>query len=138
MDKLVEPMMEHVCDSLCRHPAEAPDQETLDKICAECEMGKHRCGILNEYNRINKFQGSQCEKLLEELGRERQKNRWIPVAERLPEKTGDYWVAMRHLDGSISTEKMFWSPEWPYEDAWREVVVAWQAYYYPEPFVPQN
>lgn len=86
MDKLVEPMMEHICDSLCRHPAEAPDQETLDRICAECEMGKYICGILNEYNRINNFQGSQCEKLLEELGRERHKNSWIPVEERLPKE----------------------------------------------------
>jgi len=24
---------------------------------------------------------------------------WVPVAERLPDKPGDYWVAMRHLDG---------------------------------------
>lgn len=65
-------------------------------------------------------------------------NRWIPVEERLPDKPGDYWVAMRHLDGSITTEKMFWRPEWPHEDAWKEVVVAWQPYYCPEPFVPQN
>lgn len=63
---------------------------------------------------------------------------WIPVAERLPDKPGDYWVAMRHLDGSVTTVKMFWSPDWPHEDAWNEVVVAWQPYYYPEPFVPQN
>lgn len=63
---------------------------------------------------------------------------WISVAERLPEKTGDYWVAMRHLDGSVTTEKMFWRPDWPHEDAWNEVVVAWQPYYCPEPFVPQN
>lgn len=45
---------------------------------------------------------------------------------------------MRHLDGSVTTVKMFWSPDWPHEDAWNEVVVAWQPYYYPEPFVPQN
>ena len=63
---------------------------------------------------------------------------WIPVEKRLPEKTGDYWVAMRHLDGNITTEKMFWRPEWPHEDAWKEVVLAWQPYYCPEPFNPQN
>lgn len=63
---------------------------------------------------------------------------WIPVEEELPDEPGDYWVAMRHLDGSITTEKMFWRPEWPCEDAWNEVVVAWQPYYSPEPFVPQN
>lgn len=63
---------------------------------------------------------------------------WVPVTERLPDKPGDYWVAMRHLDGSVTTVKMFWSPDWPHEDAWNEVVVAWQPYYYPEPFVPRN
>lgn len=65
-------------------------------------------------------------------------NRWIPVEEKLPDEPGDYWVAMRHLDGSVTTEKMFWRPEWPCEDAWSEVVVAWQPYYCPEPFVPRN
>lgn len=63
---------------------------------------------------------------------------WISVEERLPDKPGDYWVAMRHRDGSVTTERMSWCPDWPHEDAWREVVVAWQPYYYPEPFVPQN
>lgn len=64
--------------------------------------------------------------------------RWIPVEKRLPDKPGDYWVAMRHLDGSVTTEKMFWRPDWPHEDAWNEVVIAWQPYYCPEPFVAQN
>ena len=63
---------------------------------------------------------------------------WIPAAERLPDKPGDYWVAMRHVDGSVTTVKMFWCPDWPHEDAWNEVVVAWQPYYCPEPFVPQK
>lgn len=63
---------------------------------------------------------------------------WVPIAERLPDRSGDYWVTMRHLDGSVTTVKMFWSHDWPHEDAWNEVVVAWQPYYYPEPFVSQN
>ena len=65
-------------------------------------------------------------------------NIWIPVEVRMPDKPGDYWVAMRHLDGSVTTEKMFWSPDWPHKDAWDEVVVVWQPYYCPEPFIPQN
>ena len=64
--------------------------------------------------------------------------KWILVTDRLPDKPGDYWVAMRHLDGSVSTEKMSWYPDWSDEDAWNEVVIAWQPYYCPEPFVPQN
>lgn len=63
---------------------------------------------------------------------------WVPIAERLPDRSGDYWVTMRHLDGSVTTVKMFWSHDWPHEDAWNEVVVAWRPYYYPEPFVSQN
>lgn len=69
---------------------------------------------------------------------EKEKRKWVLVDERLPDKPGDYWVTMRHLDGSITTEKMFWSPDWPHEDAWNEVVVAWQPYYCPEPFITQN
>lgn len=69
---------------------------------------------------------------------EKENRKWVLVDERSPDKRGDYWVTMRHLDGSITTEKMFWSPDWPHEDAWNEVVVAWQPYYCPEPFVPQN
>lgn len=63
---------------------------------------------------------------------------WIPVAERLPDKPGDYWVTMRHLDGCLTTEKMFWCSGRLYKNAWKEVVVAWQVYYCPEPFVSQN
>ena len=66
------------------------------------------------------------------------REKWIPVEERLPDKPGDYWVAIRYLDGSVTTEKMFWRPDWPHEDAWREVVVAWQPYYCPEPYQSEN
>lgn len=75
----------------------------------------------------------------EDTGREPEEiQRWIPVEERLPDNPRDYWVTMRHLDGSVTTEKMFWSPDWSHEDEWREVVVAWQAYYCPEPYRPEN
>lgn len=64
---------------------------------------------------------------------------WIPVEERLPEETGDYWVTVKHLDSSLATEKMFWcNNSYVHAEAWKKVVVAWQPYYYPEPFVPQN
>ena len=67
---------------------------------------------------------------------EKKKRKWVLVDEQLPDKPGDYWVTMRHLDGSITTEKMFWSPDWPHENTWNEVVVAWQPYYCPESFIP--
>lgn len=47
---IVTPMMEHVCDHLCRFPVEISDQEELDKICGSCQMGDYICNILNSYN----------------------------------------------------------------------------------------
>ena len=96
MDKITEEMMEHVCDYLCRFPWEIFDQEEMDAICDNCEMGKHVCNILNEYNRLNDFGQTQRGDLLARLGAEREKRRWIPVSERLPEEfervlvTGQY------------------------------------------------
>ena len=53
MLKMVTPMMEHVCDHLCRFPWEISDQEELDKICGGCQMGDRICNILNTYNRVS-------------------------------------------------------------------------------------
>lgn len=50
MLNIITPMMEHVCDKLCRFPKEVADQEELDIVCDGCEMGKHVCNILNTYN----------------------------------------------------------------------------------------
>lgn len=71
MLKIVTPMMEHVCDHLCRFPGEISDQEELDKVCGGCQMGDHICNILNTYNRINDFEKTQCAHLLKELAIER-------------------------------------------------------------------
>jgi len=85
MDKITEEMMEHVCDKICRFPWVISDQEEMDAICANCEMSKHVCDILNTYNGLNNFEQTQCGDLLARLGAEQEKHRWIPVAERLPE-----------------------------------------------------
>ena len=53
MLKIVTPMMEHVCDHLCRFSGDISDQEELDKICGGCQMGDHICNILNTYNRVS-------------------------------------------------------------------------------------
>lgn len=66
--------------------------------------------------------------------KEKESRKWIPVAEHLPEEQGYYWVTMRHIDGTFTTEKYFWEPGWSCEDAWREVIVSWQPYYCPEPY----
>ena len=64
MEKIVAPMMEHVRDHLCRFPKEISDQEEMDRICGGCEMGQYVCDILNQYDKINDFEKSQCVKLL--------------------------------------------------------------------------
>jgi len=104
----------------------------LDITCEKTEIQK----ILKLAQRLKAYEDTGLEP--EEILDSKLRANWVPVAERLPDKPGDYWVAMRHLDGSVTTVKMFWSPDWPHEDAWNEVVVAWQPYYYPEPFVPRN
>jgi len=50
MDEIVESMMEHVCDKICRFPWEITDQEQLEEICADCRMARFVCDILNTYN----------------------------------------------------------------------------------------
>lgn len=49
MDKVLEKMMEHICDDICRFRKEVSTQEDLEAVCANCEMGKHICNILNCY-----------------------------------------------------------------------------------------
>lgn len=52
MLKIVTPMMEHVCDCLCRFPWEIVSKEDLEEVCAGCEMQRYVCDFLNTYNRL--------------------------------------------------------------------------------------
>lgn len=38
---ITEPIMEYVCDCLCRFPREAEGQDDLVPICAKCKLGQH-------------------------------------------------------------------------------------------------
>lgn len=40
MEKLITEMMALVCDNLCHHPKEVGGQESLEEICAKCQIGK--------------------------------------------------------------------------------------------------
>mgnify|MGYP003623643619 CR=1 FL=1 len=101
MDEIVTAMTEHVCDKLCLYPQEIKDTEELDRQCGGCQMSDYLCGILNEYNRINNFEQSQCAKLLKDLSEERQKHRWIPVSEDLPEEPESSVLDMDDLEEYI-------------------------------------
>lgn len=52
MEKIVTPMMEYLCDHLCRFPWETERKEDLEDICAGCQVGQYVCDILNTYNRV--------------------------------------------------------------------------------------
>ena len=53
MEEIIDEMAGYVCDKICRHRiGDSLDQERLDEICAECDMGDHVCNVLNEYNRV--------------------------------------------------------------------------------------
>lgn len=73
MNKIVTPMMEYVCDHLCRFPLEIERKENLEEVCTGCQMDKYTNGILNQYDKINDFEKSQCAHLLKELAMERAK-----------------------------------------------------------------
>jgi hypothetical protein len=50
------------------------------------------------------------ERLEKELAEERGKHRWIPVSERLPEETVNYWVTTKS-DLGFAVHKQFYSKE---------------------------
>lgn len=63
MDKITTEMAKYICDKLCIYPHTKQEDE-LEEICCECEMGKFVCDICNKYNKINSFENSQIKKLL--------------------------------------------------------------------------
>lgn len=65
MEKITTEFAEYICDNLCQYPCEC-NQEQLDEHCAECKMGKFICDICNLYLDLDRFVGSNTEKLMEE------------------------------------------------------------------------
>jgi hypothetical protein len=56
MEKVVTPMMEDICDQFCKYPYKVRNEGDLEEICAECQMGKYVCLILNTYNAASQLQ----------------------------------------------------------------------------------
>ena len=64
MEEITTKLAEYVCDNLCKCPENVTNQEVLDEICSECQLGRFICDILNTYNKINDFADAQCYALL--------------------------------------------------------------------------
>jgi|GEM_PF-1272523 len=58
MDKVLYPMMEYVCDKLCRWSHEVTSEKRLDNICAGCKMDQYMCNILNAHNAARRLQAA--------------------------------------------------------------------------------
>ena len=76
MLKIVTPMVEHVCDHLCRFPREIERLRKIwTEVCAGCQMDiQYANDILNQYDKINNFEKTQCAYLLKELAMKRAKH----------------------------------------------------------------
>lgn len=61
MEKIVTPMMEHLCDHLCRFPWETERKEDLEEICAGCKMDQYTNDILNTYNSVCRLQAEESD-----------------------------------------------------------------------------
>ncbi|WP_349946470.1 hypothetical protein ABFV83_20130 [Lacrimispora sp. BS-2] len=58
MEKIVTPMMEHVCDHLCRFPLEIEYEDDLGECCANCRMCNYVGDIRNTYNAASQLQNA--------------------------------------------------------------------------------
>ncbi|MCI5996116.1 MAG: DUF551 domain-containing protein [Blautia sp.] len=79
MLRILEPMMHCICDKLCIMPRKGYDQEKLDEVCNDCEVGQYSIDILNAYERAQSQAG-----------------KWIPVEEQLPEDKTVVLATVRH------------------------------------------
>lgn len=100
MLRILQPMMEHICNNMCVMPKKGYSQEKLDEVCDGCELGQHICNILNTYDRVNDFDKSQSARLMRKYSS-------ITLCEeceyRAPIKAiDDYWCRRGNgIDGSL-------------------------------------
>lgn len=82
MLKIVTPLMEHVCDHLCRFPWEIERKEDLEEVCACCQMDQYTNDILNTYNR---------------------QREWIPVTKQLPDPGKPVLLTIQYAPFSVQS-----------------------------------
>lgn len=75
-----EPAENYPCEGCYLYPLSKDGRVSTGRTCFE-HLALDACTLID---RINTFAGSQLEKLLAEVGRLREAQRWIPVEERLP------------------------------------------------------
>lgn len=74
MEKITTEFAEWICDECCGKlngvlTRDTLRQEEADAICDECKIGKFICDICNKYLELDRFVGSNTEKLLKENSR---------------------------------------------------------------------
>ncbi len=126
--------------------------EECNGMCAKCDHETDYCETLAAYEdtdltpdqirEMDKLYLEKCEevnRLKAELAAERQKHRWIPVEERLPDKSGAYIVTAR--DGDLAHVTFCkWQTRYKRWDLtgsrayWK--VIAWQPL--PESYQPEK
>ena len=66
MEKITTEFAEYICDMCCGNLDDVKSQEEADAICDECKIGNYICTICNKYNELDRFVGSEIEKLLKD------------------------------------------------------------------------
>lgn len=96
MEKIVIPMVEDICDHLCKHPYRVKNEEALEEICAECQMGKYVCLILNTYNAANQLQAAA----------EVVRNEFMEKGDWYRALVNSIYGYLRDTDGSVPYDRM--------------------------------
>lgn len=108
MLRILEPMMHYICGNLCIMPRKGYDQEKLEEVCNDCEVGQYSIDILNAYERAQ----SQAEKVAEY----RKAMQWIPVEDQLPEDETAVLATVRHrrwiCDYDLGESEWYEHPEY--------------------------
>lgn len=63
IDGILEELMAHVCDELCRFREEMQG-DLMDRICGRCGLQQYTDRIREEYEKINNFDKSQTGQLM--------------------------------------------------------------------------
>ena len=82
----------------------------------------------------------ECLKMTTEALEQQQKEKWVPVTERLPEESDTYFVTVHDEDLGFTTAFAYYlehENRWSLDDEWIDgPVIAWMPL--PEPYKPES